>query len=680
MRRGGSRPGFAALLIGFALAGFPLASEEPRAVAPPPLPPLRLSDRIGHGIGPPGGEVRTLAMAPADPDLLYAGTSGGHVFTSEDGAGSWRESRPPIPQDALLGRIAVHPERPETLFATFWRPGGGGGLLRSADAGVSWERVQSVGNPPLRAIAISPSDADTMYVGGPLGVWRTSDGGATWGAGAPLREIESLAVDPRSPLRVFAGTWRQAYRSVDGGGSWERLAQGMELDRDVFTIALAPGSPDTLYAGTCGWLYSSLDGGGRWSVRNRGIPSDHRRIHSISPDPTRPCTLWAGTRGGLYRSTDCGTSFALEVGGISVSAVITDPSGGKVFAGTEERGILARRGTSTFMESNSGLNASKVEAFDASADMGLIAVACTGRPGIQIIHATRDGGRTWTPLVGGREFEGVRHLRTLDLPEPRVLVVTEKAGWWELPLAAAARRVSAPPGRLASLRWAGGHRVLLAATDHGLFALRGGDFRSSGAGGGTGAKPGGESPWVRIRSGRFLALSVEGNRYMALGSGIVARGLFSELAEGKGPEAFSTAGLPGPVVDVALGASEGSHSFSITQDRLFRSVDFGVTWAPVALPWPAKDLRRVVADATRPGRAAVLDAYGAVLFGGGDSEAWRVLGYDPWLRPAQDIALSPVESGLALVGTVGHGLRVVSLDGISYGPEDLAFARPGSGE
>src|SRR5205814_5732817 len=120
-------------------------------------------------------------------------------------------------------------------------------------------------------------------------VWRSVDSGLSFeeasgqaaGARGPVREVESLVVDPRAPDRVYAGTWRQAYRSLDGGRTWTAIGRGMDLDRDVFSIALDPEDPDALLAGTCGFLYASADAGARWQPRGSGIAYGHRRVQAV---------------------------------------------------------------------------------------------------------------------------------------------------------------------------------------------------------------------------------------------------------------------------------------------------------------------------------------------------------------------------------------------------------------
>src|SRR5579863_6552843 len=88
-------------------------------------------------VGPPGGDVQSLAAVPGSARTLFLGTSDGHVFGSRDAGEHWE----------LLGRIGEHHDdvimsmivdarSAKTLFATIWTLGShGGGVYRSADAG-----------------------------------------------------------------------------------------------------------------------------------------------------------------------------------------------------------------------------------------------------------------------------------------------------------------------------------------------------------------------------------------------------------------------------------------------------------------------------------------------------------------------------------------------------------------
>src|SRR6267142_4561832 len=99
------------------------------------------------------------------------------------------------------------------------------------------------------------------------GIWRSPDGGETWSRVRPSRypenDVRALAVHPRAPHRVYAGTDSGVYRSEDCGASWERLDSPMNA-MQTCALAIDPVVPDILFAGTKPpAVFRSQDGGQR---------------------------------------------------------------------------------------------------------------------------------------------------------------------------------------------------------------------------------------------------------------------------------------------------------------------------------------------------------------------------------------------------------------------------------
>ena len=128
------------------------------------------------------------------------------------------------------------------------------------------------------------------------------------GGGTPgLGQVESLAFDPTDPKILYAGTWRQAFRTKDGGATWARIAEGMVLDATVYAWDFDGGNSKDIWVSTCGWVYRTKDGGDRWTRFKTGFTN--RRSHAVRRDPTRPGFVYAATVGGLHRSTDGGETW-----------------------------------------------------------------------------------------------------------------------------------------------------------------------------------------------------------------------------------------------------------------------------------------------------------------------------------------------------------------------------------
>src|SRR3989449_3553889 len=122
--------------------------------------------------------------------------------------------------------------------------------------------------PAHSALAIDPLTPTTLYAGTSGGVFKSTDGGASWSASG-LINVSALAIDPLTPTTLYAGTsvFGGVFKSTDGGVSWNATGS---LPGAVFVFD--PLTPSTLYAGTVGAspdylgdLYKSTDGGASWS-------------------------------------------------------------------------------------------------------------------------------------------------------------------------------------------------------------------------------------------------------------------------------------------------------------------------------------------------------------------------------------------------------------------------------
>ncbi|MDH4066596.1 MAG: glycosyl hydrolase, partial [Acidobacteriota bacterium] len=230
----------------------------------------------------------------------------------------------------------------------------GGGLWKTTDAGTSWAPVTDgqIASSSVGAIAVSPSQPDTVYIGmgeaqlrGNVmqgdGVYKSIDAGKTWRhvGLADTLTIARLRVHPRDPDLVYAAALgdptgpsesRGVYRSRDGGATWQKI-----LFRDNQTgavdLALDPSSPSTLYAalwqvrrgpwqlwsgGPGSGLFKSTDSGDTWAEISRapGMPPGVIGKIGITVSGANSRRLYAiveAAAGGLYRSDDAGASWRL---------------------------------------------------------------------------------------------------------------------------------------------------------------------------------------------------------------------------------------------------------------------------------------------------------------------------------------------------------------------------------
>src|SRR5580700_9732416 len=218
-------------------------------------------------LGPDGGDVRALASDPSRPNLVYLGTTDGHIFGSEDGGRHWQLlGRVDATHNATVTAILVDPRNSDVLFASTWtreKQGEGGGIFRSADRGRSWLGSGLAGHA-VRAFVAAPSDPDTLVAGALDGVFRSRDAGMNWEMITPandpeLRNVDSLAIDPHDPDIIYAGTFHLPWKTIDGGRDWIAIHEGIIDDSDVLGLAVNPSNRDQVFASACSGIYRSDD-------------------------------------------------------------------------------------------------------------------------------------------------------------------------------------------------------------------------------------------------------------------------------------------------------------------------------------------------------------------------------------------------------------------------------------
>jgi photosystem II stability/assembly factor-like uncharacterized protein len=368
-------------------------------------------------VGPPGGDVQSLAAVPGSTRTLFLGTSDGHVFGSHDSGEHWELlGRIGANHDDVIQSIVVDARSADTLYATSWTLSShGGGVYRSADAGHNWQLIGLEGHA-VRALAAAPSNADILVAGAIDGVYRSIDSGKNWARISPenhadLRNFDSVAIDPRDPNTIYAGTYHLPWKTADGGKIWVPVHQGMGDDSDVMSITVDQNNASHIFASACSGIYHSADGGANW-IKFKGIPKDSRRTVHILQDPKRPQTVYAATTEGLWKTSDDGAGWHLVTPATwSILSMVIDPvNSDRLILGTERLGIqVSENGGQTYRASNQGFSHRRI--VDAAVDpqhseRALVVLTSSFEPLLE----TGDGGRTWTPLATGLTSGPPRHV------------------------------------------------------------------------------------------------------------------------------------------------------------------------------------------------------------------------------------------------------------------------------
>ncbi|MCA1579891.1 MAG: IPT/TIG domain-containing protein [Acidobacteria bacterium] len=260
-------------------------------------------------------------------------------------------------------------------------------------------------------------------------------GGSTWVSLGPTNgagRMTGISPHPTDVGTVLAGAaGGGVWKTTDGGASWVSLTDGLN-DLSVGAVAYAPSSPNVVYLGTGEGSYAvdfipgigllkSTDGGATWTLPSSVLAS---RFHRINVHPTNPNELLVGTSRGALRSTDGGASWETVISPTAygdVPEILRDPtdprnlfattwciSGGCTFKTAHV--LKSTDGGATWTDRSFGLPTANPSDFAyertalalSPSNTSVLYAARSVRPAagtiISHVYRTVDGGATWTDL------------------------------------------------------------------------------------------------------------------------------------------------------------------------------------------------------------------------------------------------------------------------------------------
>jgi photosystem II stability/assembly factor-like uncharacterized protein len=368
-------------------------------------------------LGPDGGDVRSLAYDPQNPDHIFLGTSTGTLFSSTDGGHSWaRFAHLGSGDDYVIDHLAIDPQSPSKMYAAAWSVENqqSGDMFRSDDAGKTWETIPGMHGKSIRAMAIAPSDSKTLVAGALDGVYRSSDAGKNWqkisSVSQDIHNIESIAIDPKDPSVVYAGTWHLAWKTTDAGATWHHINKGMIEDSDVFSIIVDSSNPSVVFASACSGIYKSQNAGDSFQ-KIQGIPFSARRTRVLKQDPSNPAIVYAGTTEGLWKTADAGKTWSrVSNPDVVVNDVMVDPRHSqRVMLATDRAGVLASDdGAQSFLTSNHGYTHRYVTSMLADKnDANTLFVGVVNDREMGGVFVSQDAGQHWLQKSKGLDGRDV---------------------------------------------------------------------------------------------------------------------------------------------------------------------------------------------------------------------------------------------------------------------------------
>ena len=493
--------------------------------------------------------------------------------------------------------LAVDPQAPATLYA-----GTDGGVFKSQDGGISWGAVNNgLTGFTVYTLTVDPTATGTIYAGTNAGVFRTTNGGNVWTAqraGLGKINVQALALDPTNPRVLYAGTTAAGvFRSADSAATWAASSNGLN-SQDVRSLAIDPSAPGTLYAGTAAGISKSTDSAATWNSRLSA------NVRSLAIDPVTPATIYAGAEGlftnsGVLKSGDGGTSWTpmnSGLGSVPVRSVaVRQNQPATVFIGTAGSGVFG----------------------------------------------STDGGGTWQQLPGS--------------PSTANTILLDPAG--------SSIYVGAPTGFFrspdAGRNWRQENANFATFTVNGLVIdpaspviLYAGVGRPGSSGGGIYKSVNGGAGWVPSGNGlpdkTVQALAVDAGPPTTLYAGTTGAGIFRSQDAGANWTPASSGLSAGTVL--SFGVAGSGVVYAGTDAGVFRSSNFGATWASKSAGLPNMNVQALAVHPSTPN----------TVYAGTPGGVFRTTdGGTTWSQSSQGLAnigvltllVDPVSSGILYAGT-----------------------------
>lgn len=285
-----------------------------------------------------GVDVTKMIVDPSDEDAIYIGTQGNGLLVSYDNAESWQRLKEAELRSGWVSGVAVDPSNKCVVYVAkgasvmkttdcnrtyntqvfvetsgktinvvrvdwynpsiVWLGTAAGDVVKSVDAGKTWSTVARAKDD---IVDIQVDNADSriiLAITERKGMWRTTDGGATWinmdEAFKSFRDIgdEHALSQTKDGSLIYLISDYGILRSADHGAAWEALTLLTKPGSvRIYAMAINPADGNSIYYGTATTLYSTTDGGVNWSTRQ--LPTS-RATAALVVDPNDTTALYLG--------------------------------------------------------------------------------------------------------------------------------------------------------------------------------------------------------------------------------------------------------------------------------------------------------------------------------------------------------------------------------------------------
>ena len=302
-------------------------SSESEAANDKPMSAATFAGLELRSIGPAlmSGRVGDFAVNPRNPNHYFVAVCSGGVWKTTNAGTMWT---PVFDKQGSysIGCVTMDPDNPNVVWVGTGENnsqrsvGFGDGVYRTRDGGKHWENLGLKESEHIGMILIDPRDSDIVYVaaqgplwrsGGERGLYKTTDGGATWERILHISDdtgVNEVHMDPGDPDVLYASSYQRrrhvwtlinggpesaVYKSTDAGATWRKLTNGLPKgDKGRIGLCVSPADRNVVYAiveavGDKGGFFRSTDRGETWEKRNKYMTTSPQYYNEIVCDPVK---------------------------------------------------------------------------------------------------------------------------------------------------------------------------------------------------------------------------------------------------------------------------------------------------------------------------------------------------------------------------------------------------------
>lgn len=371
-------------------------------------------------IGPPGGQLYTMAISPVNENMVYAGSysSPTKIFRSTNKGITWTEvgsfgsycytmtvSQSGVIYAGYYGSIykstdngatwipssvgnvgfydlEAHPTDPNTIYGCGYRYVSGSDyaivFIKTTNAGNNWSTVDVYvgGYSYGYGISVDRNNPNVIYVGGSVysttyepRIFKSTNGGNTFTqvySSTAGYYVYDVAVNPANSNIVYACTYYDGiYRSTDAGQNWTKVSSAYYNYR----LGVSPANPNYVYCSGIYYFYRSTDAGETWTDLTASLPANYH--YGLAVSRTNHLEVLVGNRAGAFKTTNGGTNWIASNDGINlglpvVAATAAPSTPTTVYIQVEDVGV--------YKTTNCGSSWILCPSFSSCGDMASIAV------------------------------------------------------------------------------------------------------------------------------------------------------------------------------------------------------------------------------------------------------------------------------------------------------------------